>query len=41
MEHNRRSNIPIVYRDITGAEMAASQVYLDTFFPFDPYMLKR
>lgn len=41
IEHNQRNTIPLVYRDTTGAEVSSAQVYLDTFFPFDPYLLKR
>lgn len=41
IEHNARNNLPRVYRDSTGAATTTEQVYLDTFFPFDPYMLHR
>ncbi|XP_054257240.1 RNA polymerase I-specific transcription initiation factor RRN3 [Macrosteles quadrilineatus] len=37
IEHNRRNTIPVVYQDSTSSE----HVYLDTFFPFDPYLLTR
>ncbi|KAG8265965.1 DNA independent RNA polymerase I transcription factor [Homalodisca vitripennis] len=41
IEHNRRNTIPLVYRDSTGAVITTQQVYLDSFFPFDPYLLTR
>lgn len=41
IEHNARNNLPQVYRDSTGAATASEKIYLDTFFPFDPYVLHR
>lgn len=41
IEHNARNNLPQVYRDATGAASTSEKIYLDTFFPFDPYVLQR
>lgn len=41
IEHNARNNLPQVYRDSTGTATTSEKIYLDTFFPFDPYILQR
>jgi len=41
IERNSRSSLPQVYRDSSGATKYVSHVHLDTFFPFDPYLLKK
>ena len=40
MEHNARNVMPVIYKDDKGSEFIADN-FLDGFFPFDPYMLKR
>lgn len=40
IEHNSRNIIPTIYHDEKGAEIVSNNV-LDSFFPFDPYLLKR
>lgn len=40
IEHNTRNVIPTIYHDEKGAEVVSSNM-LDSFFPFDPYLLKR
>lgn len=40
IEHNSRNIIPTIYHDEKGAEIISNNM-LDSFFPFDPYLLKR
>ncbi|RZF42567.1 hypothetical protein LSTR_LSTR001362 [Laodelphax striatellus] len=41
IEHNARNSIPVVERDEAGLTTQLEEVYLDMFFPFDPYLLPR
>ncbi|XP_022207569.1 RNA polymerase I-specific transcription initiation factor RRN3 [Nilaparvata lugens] len=41
IEHNSRNSIPVVERDEAGLTTQLDEVYLDMFFPFDPYLLPR
>lgn len=40
MEHNSRNLIPIIYQDDKGSVLISNNT-LDSFFPFDPIVLKR
>lgn len=40
IEHNSRNILPTVYQDERGAIMTSNN-FIDVFFPFDPYILKR
>nr|CAD7458152.1 unnamed protein product [Timema tahoe] len=41
IEHNSRNSMPIIHTDDKGVAIARSTVFLDTFFPFDPYLLEK
>uniref|UniRef100_A0A1B6CIL8 RNA polymerase I-specific transcription initiation factor RRN3 n=1 Tax=Clastoptera arizonana TaxID=38151 RepID=A0A1B6CIL8_9HEMI len=41
IEHNARNTIPLVYRNSSGAAVMSMPVQLETYFPFDPYLLQR
>lgn len=40
IEHNSRNIMPVIYLDDKGCVSTKSCI-LDSFFPFDPYLLKR
>lgn len=40
IEHNSRNVVPVIYHDDKGAEVVSNNM-LDSFFPFDPYLLKK
>lgn len=40
IEHNTRNVVPTIYHDEKGAEVVSNNM-LNSFFPFDPYLLKR
>ncbi|KAK4875405.1 hypothetical protein RN001_011827 [Aquatica leii] len=40
IEHNSRNVIPTIYQDEKGSVMVSNNT-LDSFFPFDPYILKK
>ncbi|XP_014255317.1 RNA polymerase I-specific transcription initiation factor RRN3 [Cimex lectularius] len=39
IERNSRSTLPQVYMDSTGATTLVASAHIDTYFPFDPYLL--
>uniref|UniRef100_A0A146LTP3 RNA polymerase I-specific transcription initiation factor RRN3 n=2 Tax=Lygus hesperus TaxID=30085 RepID=A0A146LTP3_LYGHE len=42
IERNQRNNLPIVNCDTSGSSLnVLASVHLDSFFPFDPYLLNR
>lgn len=41
IERNSRNVLPVEYRDTAGCLSGIAKVHFDTFFPFDPYLLKR
>ncbi|XP_012682722.2 RNA polymerase I-specific transcription initiation factor RRN3 [Clupea harengus] len=41
MERNNRNTLPIVRSSVGGDSVSANTNPLDSFFPFDPYLLKR
>ncbi|XP_066907674.1 RNA polymerase I-specific transcription initiation factor RRN3 [Halyomorpha halys] len=41
IERNSRNVLPVEYRDTTGCISPFSPVHFDSFFPFDPYHLKK
>lgn len=41
IERNNRSNLPVIRSSVGGDSVAANTNPLDSFFPFDPYLLKR
>lgn len=40
IEHNSRNIMPVIYQDEKG-RVSTKSCILDSFFPFDPYLLKR
>lgn len=40
IEHNSRNVMPTMYQDEKGSIVISNNV-LDSFFPFDPFILKR
>jgi RNA polymerase I-specific transcription initiation factor RRN3 len=41
LEHNARFNMPVIYQDHRGYAITRESTLLDTFFPFDPFVLCR
>ncbi|PSN29624.1 hypothetical protein C0J52_27788, partial [Blattella germanica] len=41
MEHNARNTLPVVHQDFKGGFHAKDTYWLETFFPFDPFVLVR
>lgn len=41
LEHNARFNMPVIYQDHRGYAITKESTLLDTFFPFDPFVLCR
>ncbi|CAH1399396.1 unnamed protein product [Nezara viridula] len=41
IERNSRNVLPVEYRDSAGCMSGLTKVHFDTFFPFDPYLLKK
>lgn len=40
IEHNARNTMPVIYQDDKGSIIMSDNI-LDTFYPFDPYILER
>lgn len=41
LQHNARYSMPVVHQDDKGYAVNRDSTLLDTFFPFDPFVLRR
>jgi RNA polymerase I-specific transcription initiation factor RRN3 len=41
LQHNARFSMPVIYQDHRGYAVTRESTLLDTFFPFDPFVLCR